>query len=330
MTEPIRWGICSAGHIAAKFVTAITAVRDAEVTTVAARDERRAAEFAAAHGIPRSIGSYAQLAADPAVDVVYIGNTQNAHAGTVEMFLAAGKHVLCEKPLGLDIEEITSMFAAARANERFLMEAIWSRFHPSTVELGRLLSDGAIGAVRFIQADFSIRVPPERRASHRLFDPARGGGALYDLGIYPVQLAHLVKGAPSVVAATGHIGDTGVDEQIAVSLGWDDGSTAALSTSLVAAGPCSALVVGDEGSINLEAMFHATDHLSVRHGDRVETHHFDPASLHHQVHEVHRCLRAGLVESPVLPWHETHSIHTTLRDIRHQVGQSFGSDPPVS
>jgi len=223
MTESMQWGICGTGAIAAQFVDALANVPDAEAIAVGSNDKNRSDHFGDRHQIRHRHGSYEELAADGDVDVIYVASTQHRHMRDTLLFLEAGRHVLCEKPFALNAAQVETMISAATANDRFLMEALWSRFLPSYLRLAELLAEGAIGEPTLVQSDFSIRVPPEEVAEHRLYDPHRGGGALLDLGIYPVQLAHYIMGAPSRVEATAMLTAQGLDEQTSMLLDHGDG-----------------------------------------------------------------------------------------------------------
>lgn len=323
MDEVIRWGICGTGSIAGSFVKSLAAVDDAHVVAVASHDADRGRAFAEAHGIERAHVGYEALATDDEVDVVYVASTQERHVDDTLLFLEGGRHVLCEKPFALSVADAERMVAAATDAQRFLMEALWSRFQPSYVRLAELLAEGAIGQPRRVRADFSMRVPDDGIEGHRLFDLARGGGALMDLGVYPVQLAHLVFGAPDRVEAVGWLTDGGVDEQTSVLLGWDGGASALLTAAIRTSGPLDAVIIGSEGSLALAPFMHCTNQLTLERGGETEVMDFEGPSLHHQVPEVHRCLRAGLLESSVMPHAETLAIMRTLETALHQVGVEY-------
>ena len=323
MTEPIRWGICGTGAIAAEFVEALANVADAEASAVASNDQDRSDHFGESHAIARRYGSYEEMAGDGDLDVIYVASTQQRHMRDTLLFLEAGRHVLCEKPFALNTSQVETMIAAATANDRFLMEALWSRFLPSYLRLAELLAEGAIGEPRLVQSDFSIRVPPEEVAEHRLYDPHRGGGALLDLGIYPVQLAHYIMGAPSRVEATAMLTAQGLDEQTSMLLDHGDGRASVLTTAMNSLGVNTARIVGTEGSIHLDAFMHCTNRLRIDRGNDVEVLDFPAASLHFQVPEVHRCLREGRRESTVMPHSESLAIMNTLDQVRRQTGVRY-------
>ena len=320
---PIRWGLCGTGAIAAKMVEALRTVPDAEVVAVGSRTPGRAAAFAERHDIPRAHDGQVELAADDDVDVVYVATTQDDHLAATLTCLAAGRHVLCEKPLALSRAQAEVMVDAARTHDRFLMEALWSRFLPAYRALADVLAAGTIGRPRRVEADFCFRLPDDVVLDHRLADPARGGGALLDLGIYPLNLAVLVLGEPDRVAAVGTLTDRGVDEQVAVSLGFPDGATAQLTAGFRIRGTCAARIAGDEGSVVIEPMMHAPTRLQVEHGGTEEVIEVDPPSLAHQVPEVHAAVRAGRTQSEVVPWSASLALAGTLDEVRRQIGLRY-------
>ena len=321
----MRWGICGTGAIARKFVDALRRVPDARVVAVGSRSAERAEAFGARLRIERRHGTYEALAEDDGVDVVYVASTQDRHRDDTIRFLASGRHVLCEKPMALSVAEADAMFDAAQRADRFLMEGMWSRFLPSYVQLRRLLDDGAIGQPVLVQADFSFAVPGESRPGHRLFDPERGGGALMDLGVYPLQLSRLVFGEPDHVFATGLLTDSGVDGQTTLTLTHPHGGVAMLSAAIITPGTCTARVMGTEGAITLDAFMHATRTLTVEgHVPRViET---EPASIHLQIPEVHRCVREGRVQSDAWSWADTRAQLAVTDRARRQIGLAYPAE----
>jgi len=326
VTETIRWGIAATGHIAERFVVGLQQLDDAAVVAVGSRADERAAAFGERLDIPRRYGSIAALAADHEVDVVYVASPHARHASDALACLRAGKPVLCEKPFALNRAQAEQMVLAARAEDLFLMEAMWSRFLPAYVALRGLLADGRVGTPRMVEADFGFRRPVD--PAHRLFDPVLGGGALLDLGIYTAQLASLVFGAPDQVVAQAHLGETGVDEQVAAVLHHPGGGLAVLKAAIRLSLSCTARISGSAGWIDLPAFMHAPDHLIV--GDHTGTERIDAGwegeGLRFQAVEVHRCLREGLTESPVMPLDETLSLAATLDAVRSAIGLAYPGD----
>ena len=318
-----RWGIAATGSIAQRFARALAQVDDADCVAVASRSTERAEEFGRQFSVPHRHGSYDAMAADDDVDIVYIGTPHSRHAPDTLRYLEAGKHVLCEKPFALNEREARQMVDAARSRGLFLMEAIWSRFLPSYQLLRELLADRVIGEPMLVEADFGFRVPVDPK--HRLFDPGLGGGALLDLGIYPVQLASLVLGEPDAVSAQGHVGETGVDEQVAAVLHHRGGALGVVKAATRIGMPCTGRIAGTDGWIDLPAFMHCPDHLVVNTSAGAQPHEcpIDGEGLHYQVVEVHRCLTEGQTESAVMPLDETCSLARTLDTIRAQLGVSY-------
>ena len=319
----IRWGIAGPGAIAAQFAEGMRSVEGGTVVAVGSRATERAREFASRFGIARHHGSYEDLADDADVDAVYVATPASRHAADALLFLNAGKHVLCEKPFTLNAAQARQVVSAAREQGRFVMEAMWSRFLPSYKALRDVLAEGRIGEPLLVEADFGWRGPVVPTERH--FDLEQGGGALLDLGIYPVQLCSLVLGAPDAVVAQGHIGSTGVDEVSAAVLHYPDGRLGVVKSALRTPLTCTARIAGTEGSIDLPAFMHCPDHLIVR--DPTGEHRIDAPwegeGLRFQVEEVHRCLDAGLVESPRMPWRESVAIIEVLDSIRAQIGLQY-------
>jgi predicted dehydrogenase len=321
--ERVRWGIAATGGIARQFANGLAQTDEAETIAVASRTQARADEFGAEFDIPHRHASYEALAEDPDVDVVYVASPHSRHEADTLLFLEAGKHVLCEKPFALNAAQAQRMVDAARARDLFVMEAIWSRFLPAYVLLGDLLADGAIGEVQHVDADFAIRFPFD--ATHRHFDLALGGGALLDLGIYPLQLAQLVLGPAVEVHAVGQVGETGVDEVVAAVLRHASGGLATVRTATRLTMACTARISGTEGAIDLPAFMHCPSSLTVTNIEGIDVREAPIVGegLRYQVAEVHRCVRAGELESPVVPHAGTLQLARTMDEIRSQLGVRY-------
>ena len=249
----MRWGVISTGWVARTFINALRGSEEAHVVAVASRDGQRAAALAAEAGVPRAYGAYAELLIDPEVEAVYIGLPNSLHAEWTIACAHAGKHVLCEKPLATSRAEAETMFEAARDAGVWLMEAFMYRFHPQTLKVQELIAEGAIGDVRLIRSTFSFTVadPNNVRLSATL-----AGGALMDVGCYPVNFARMVAGgAPERVAAAARWAPSGVDEMLAGTLEYPTGAIAQITCSLSASRVHSAHVIGSAGSIELDQAF---------------------------------------------------------------------------
>ena len=246
------------------------------------------------------------------------------------MFLRAGKHVLCEKPFALNATEAASMIATAQRERRFIMEAIWSRFLPAYVSLGRLLESQPLGRITHVAADIGFVAPtlPE----HRLNDPSLGGGALLDLGIYCLHFARFVLGGHDSVTAHGELNDQGVDVDATYTLSYKSGATATLRSTTKHATPCTATITGERGVIHVESRMHNPPGFRVqRDGEAEQYYRHDEGGqgLRHQVPEVHRCIDQGFIESPRLTHSETLAYARTMDEIRSQLGVRYSVDEPA-
>ncbi|MFL6113369.1 MAG: Gfo/Idh/MocA family protein [Catenulispora sp.] len=317
----IRWGILATGAIAATFTEDLLTLDDAEVVAVGSRSPQAARAFADRYGIPRAHGSWAELAADPDIDIVYVATPHSAHHAAAALCLDAGRAVLCEKPLTLDAGQAEDLFARAEAAGVFFMEAMWTRCVPAVLRMVELVRAGVIGEPRLVTADFSIGfdVGPE----HRLRNPALGGGALLDLGVYPLAISQLVFGEPSLVRAAATLTPEGVDDTTALALVHPGGGVSALTCSISADGTWSATVAGTKGRIEFGRNFTAPSGFTVlRHDDvveRVEVPYLARGMVHEAI-EAQHCLRRGLRQSPLAPWSETLAVMRTMDTARSQVG----------
>ncbi|HET6859417.1 MAG TPA: Gfo/Idh/MocA family oxidoreductase [Streptomyces sp.] len=325
MDKRVRWGVLATGGIASSFTAELLKMEDAEVVAVGSRSEASAKAFADRFGIARAYGSWAELAADPDVDVVYVAGPHSAHLAAAGLCLAAGKAVLCEKSFTVNAAEAEELVALARQHDRFLMEAMWMYCNPVIRRLTEVVRDGAIGEVRTVHADFGLAGP--FAAEHRLRDPALGGGALLDLGVYPVSFAQLLLGEPDRVQADALLSPEGVDLNTGMLLGWDSGATALLSCSITADTPMTAAVTGTGGRIEFERGFFHPERF-VLHREGQEPEEFtagdgDRHSLRHEAAEVMRCLRAGEKESPLVPLAGSLAVMRTLDAVRDRIGVRF-------
>ncbi|MFI6929285.1 Gfo/Idh/MocA family protein [Streptomyces sp. NPDC050287] len=328
MTEQrVRWGILATGGIAAAFTADLVDLPDAEVVAVASRSQESAQGFAERFGIPRAYGDWNSLARDEGVDVVYVATPHSAHRAAAGLCLEAGRNVLCEKAFTLNAREAEELVALAKERGSFLMEAMWMYCNPLIRRLAGLVRDGAIGDVRSVHADFGLAgpFPP----SHRLRDPLQGGGALLDLGVYPVSFAHLLLGEPSDIAARAVLSEEGVDLQTGALLSWESGALASVHCSLIGGTATTASVTGSQGRIDIPYGFFHTDRF-VLHRDGREPEEFTAgpedgtqAGLKHEALEVMRALRAGETESPLVPLDGTLAVMRTLDAIRDRVGVRY-------
>ncbi|MFG2063272.1 Gfo/Idh/MocA family protein [Micromonospora sp. NPDC048871] len=319
-----RWGILATGHIAARFAEDLRLVPGAELAAVGSRTAESAQRFADRHGAARAYASWEELAADTDLDVIYVATPHVAHYDAARTCLAAGRAVLLEKPFTLDLPTSTELVETARATGVFLMEAMWMRCNPLILRVCELIAEGAIGRVTSVRADFGLAgpFPPE----HRMRARALGGGALLDLGIYPVSLAHLLLGAPQQVRSWAKLGPEGTDENTAMILGYDSGAVATLSCGIVGPTGAAASITGTAGRIDLPDPFFRPAAVQLhREGAEPETLAADLVGSGYQYEaiEVQRCLAEGLTESPLVPHSATLEIMGLLDEVRAQIGVSY-------
>ncbi|MGW0522162.1 Gfo/Idh/MocA family protein [Crossiella sp. NPDC003009] len=313
MTDILRWGVVATGGIAGAVTSDLLLVPGIEVHAVSSRALAKAEEFAGRFGIPRAYGDYHELLADPDVDVVYVATPHSQHHEVASAALRAGKNVLCEKAFTITVAQAEELVALAESRGLFLMEAMWTRFIPLVRKLRALLADEAIGEIRLVRADFGFRAPYD--PGHRLWSPALGGGALLDLGVYPVSFAHMVLGVPSELHVHGSRAATGVDAEAALLLGYPDGAQALLSTSLLAGTGVTAEVVGTTGRIEVASPFYAPTAMTLhRNGAEPETfrHELWGNGYTYQAREVVEQIAAGEVESPEMAWADSVNVMRTL------------------
>jgi predicted dehydrogenase len=323
----VNWGILGPGHIARSFARGLREARGAHLGAVGSRDLTRARSFASEFQVERAWGSYLELARDPDLDAVYVASPHSLHEEHSILCLEAGKHVLCEKPFALNAAQARRMIEAARTNERALMEAMWTRFIPALRDLCERVADGAIGDVRFIEADFGFRANFDPQS--RLFAPKLGGGALLDLGVYPINLAFMLCGEPEEVTATANLGRTGVDEETAIRFRHANGAISQLYCSLRANTHRQARIVGTEGRITVPSPWWSTSRFSLeRNGAAVQELVFEKrgGGYAHQAEELMEVVRSGARESQIMPLAESLTILETMDGIREAWGLRYPSE----
>lgn len=324
----IRWGILGAGWISSEFAMAVTNATASTIAAVASRDVHKAQEFidkylGEAASAAVAYGSYEELVADPSIDAIYIGTPHSHHRDHALLAINAGKPVLVEKAFTRNLGEAREVLDAAREKNVFVMEAMWTRHLPHIAAVRDIIARGEIGDVKTLFADHGqyFAFNPE----HRLYNPELAGGALLDLGVYPIAFTHDILGAPHKVLASGTLTATGVDEQIAMIFEYENGSRASLHTTLVGAAATSASIVGTKGRIDIEGAFYAPTSFTVRlnNGETATYERNDVRGLEFEAAEVARSLQAGLLESPRMTWDNTLAIMDTMDQIRAQIGVTF-------
>lgn len=318
--KKLNWGIMGCGGIAHKFASDLPLSKQGALVAVGSRSGAKAKQFAARHGGVQAWGSYEELAVDPAVEVVYVATPHPYHLDGALLAIRSDKHVLCEKPITLNAKQTRRMIDAAAKHGVFLMEGMWTRCFPAMVQLRKWLAAGRIGQVLAVEADFGIRfkVGPE----HRIFNPDLGGGALLDLGIYPVSFASMIYGAqPETIVSTVHKAATGVDDHAVITFRYADDATAAISTSSVVQMKNEARIFGTEGMITLDDNFIHPKRMTLQvAGKKARTfdYWFDGFGMHFEADHVHACLKKGLLQSDIMPLAESLAIMQTTDALRRQ------------
>ncbi|MCD4533854.1 Gfo/Idh/MocA family oxidoreductase [Nocardioides sp. cx-169] len=332
MARTTRWGILATGKIAHKLAADLALTPDNELVAVGSRRSESAQAFAQQYGVPAAYGSYEELVADPAVDVVYVATPHALHLECARLAFAAGKHVLCEKPLTLNIAEAAEMVRLAREHDRFLMEAMWMACNPVIRRLGDDMRAGRFGTPRQAHAELGFRV--DESPEHRLLNPDLGGGALLDMGIYPLTFAHLMLGPAEELTATATLSGpsgSGVDLDVAITGRYAGGALATMCASLTSWSSRAASVATDEGRLEVPPEFHHPRYAVWTpvggEPERIEA--GEPVigeGYGNEIAEVGRCVQAGLRESPLVPLDRTLLLMRQMDDLRRQVGVRYASD----
>jgi predicted dehydrogenase len=320
---PIRWGILGAGGIAAQFASAVNQFTRAQLVAVGSRNKDRATRFATSHGIPQTHVGYQQLVENPRVDAVYVATPHSEHREHALLAIRAGKHVLVEKAFTRNAAEAREVFDAAREAGVFVMEAMWTRFLPHVAALHQVIDAGELGEIVSLEADHGQFMAFD--PSSRLYDPALAGGALLDLGVYPVAWAHDFLGVPQSVTAIGTRTETGVDGQASIVLSYGERQQAMLHTTLWAKTPTTSSISGTEGRVHVEGEFYRPTSFRVERSDgRIWD--FDQPlvnGLQYEAAEVARRVAAGDTESERMTWQGTLDVMATMDEVRRQIGVAY-------
>ena len=301
MNKIFKWGIIGPGRIAQKFAAALEIVPNATLHAVASRDLKKARQFAATYKAPFFYDNYETLADNPDIDAVYIATPHTFHHAHVLLCLKKKKAVLCEKPMSVNFASTAEMILAARQNNVFLMEAMWTRFLPIIDKTMQLIKEGEIGEVKYLSADFGFVAPFD--AKSRLYDLALGGGSLLDVGIYPLFLALFILGKPDNIKAFSHLAATGADETTSAILFYKNGTMANILSSITAQTPITAEITGTKGTIILDRPWYKGASIRVRKNDVITKTFSLPYGengFEFQVMEVQKCLEQGLTESDAM------------------------------
>ncbi|RXZ51611.1 Gfo/Idh/MocA family protein [Agromyces binzhouensis] len=325
MTARLRWGILATGGIARLFTSDLLA-NGFDVRAVGSRSAESAQRFADEYGIRTAHGSYDALLADPEVDAIYVATPHPWHAASALAAIEAGKHVLVEKPFTLNEAEARVVADAARERGVLVLEAMWTRYLPHMVRIREIIAAGTIGEVRSMVADHTQKLPDD--PGHRLNAPELGGGALLDLGIYPVSFAWDLFGEPAVIQSTAIFKETGVDAQVAVQFGYLDGRIASTFSASDARGPNRALVLGTEARIEIDGVWYTpTTFRVIGHDDAVLEEFASDVNgrgMHYQAAALEQLVAEGRLDGgDILPTEESVAIMGTLDRIRAEIGLRY-------
>jgi predicted dehydrogenase len=322
-SEKFSWGILGPGGIAQAFAKDLALLQGHTIAAVGSRSLENAQKFVATFG-GTAYGSYEELVADPSIDAIYVATPHPAHHDNVILALNAGKPVLCEKPFSVNAHEAQAMIDAAARNGVALMEAMWARFLPHYAKVREIVESGVLGPILSIHADHGQRLADQGIA--RLIEPDLAGGALLDLGIYPVSFAHMILGTPAQITSTAVMTDKGVDAQTSMIFTYQDGAQAVLTTTMIEQTPCRAVVAGLNGWLEIDRTFYNPAAMRVVLNDGTTTEYpntYKGHGLREQAEVFKQLVRSGKLESEILTWQATVEIMTTLDTVREQIGLKY-------
>ncbi len=318
------WGILGTGGIAQAFVDDLQLAEGHSIGAVGSRSLTKAQEFAKLLPGAVAYGSYEELVHDKNIDAIYVATPHPMHEGHTLLALNAGKPVLCEKPFAISAKQAQLMIDSARKNNVALLEAMWTRYLPHIATVREILKAGTLGQIQSVEADHGQRLAD--RNIPRLMDPALGGGALLDLGIYPVSFLHLVLGIPSRITARAVMTDRGVDAQTSAIFDYADGAQGVINTTMIAQTPCRAVISGLLGRLEIDTTFYNPAAMRVVLFDGTVTQYpntYIGHGLREQAIEMARVVRAGKLESPLMPWNETLEVMKSMDQMRAQIGLTY-------
>jgi predicted dehydrogenase len=322
-SEKFNWGILGPGGIARAFATDLALIEGHAIAAVGSRSLANAQKFSATFG-GTAYGSYEELVTDPFIDAIYVATPHPAHHDNVVLALDAGKPVLCEKPFSVNAREAQSMIDAAVRNKVALMEAMWARFLPHYAKVRKIVDSGVLGPILSIHADHGQRLADQVIA--RLIDPNLAGGALLDLGIYPVSFAHMILGNPAHITSHAVMTDKGVDGQTSMIFTYENGAQAVLTTTMIEQTPCRAVVAGVNGWLEIDRTFYNPAAMRVVLNDGATTEYpnsYKGHGLREQAEAFKELVRSGKFESEILTWKDTVDIMKTLDTVREQIGLKY-------
>ena len=319
-----KWGIIGTGGIARAFSNDIGFLSDHVIAAVGSRSLENAENFVKTIPGAKAHGSYDALINDSDIDAIYVATPHPSHKENVIAALNAGKPVLCEKPFAVNAHEAREMVAAAKANDVALMEAMWARFLPHYAKIREIVASGVLGQITTIHADHGQRLADQNIA--RLVEPSLAGGALLDLGIYPISFAHMVLGIPQSITSTAVFTDKGVDAQTSMILDYANGSQAILNTTMIVQTPCTAVIAGLKGYLEVNRTFYNPTSMRLTLFDGTVTEYpsdYKGHGLREQAVEFAHVIKSGAKESPILTWDDTIAIMEIMDTVRTQIGLKY-------
>ena len=327
MSREFRWGILASGGIAQAFARDLSYFNHHIVAAVGSRAQESADSFAAEFPGCTAYSSYEALVADPTLDAIYVASPHPYHVSNTVLALNAGKPVLCEKPLTINAAEARQMKAAADANGVALMEAMWARFLPHMHKVREILASGILGDIWAVEADHGQRLSDYANPRH--WEPSLGGGALLDLGIYPISFAHMVLGVPDKITSSATFTDKGVDASSTVIFDYKSGAQAILTSNMMVSTPCRATICGTLGKIEIDRTFYNPTSMRVIMHDGTTTEYpkeYKGHGLRDQALEFERVVRSGAKSSAILTPDESILIMESLDEVRKQIGLIYPSE----
>ena len=327
MSTDFRWGILASGGIAKAFARDLSYFNNHILAAVGSRSKESADSFATEFPGCVAYGSYEELVSDPTLDAIYVATPHPYHVSNTVLALNAGKPVLCEKPFTINAKEAREMKAAADANGVALMEAMWARFLPHMHRVREILASGVLGEIWAVEADHGQRLSDYANPRH--WEPSLGGGALLDLGIYPISFAHMVLGKPDSITSSATFTDKGVDASSTAIFNYKSGAQAILTSNMMVSTSCRASICGTLGKIEIDRTFYNPASMRVIMHDGTTTEYpndYKGHGLREQAKEFERVVRSGAMNSPILTPEESIEIMGSLDEIRRQIGLIYPSE----
>lgn len=323
MNNKINWGILGLGNIATKFASDLQLSTTSTLQGVASRSLDKAKAFGDQFNATKHYGTYDDLANDPDIDIIYIATPHPYHFENTMMCLKKGKAVLCEKPMGMDSEQVKLMLEEAKAQNVFLMEAIWTRFMPAIEKVLELLDQNVIGDVQFIRADFGFKAPVN--FDSRLYNKSLGGGSLLDIGLYPIYFSLLTLGIPTDVKAMARMTKTEVDSYCAMLFDYKDGKKASLESTIEGNTPTEAVIYGSKGAIKLHHQFHHCEKITVSIDgiDTVYDLKHEGFGYFHEIEHVNQCLFNTEIESSKVPHNTSTNLMALIDIVKAKIGLTY-------